>query len=189
MPTELLTLSFDYTDIQWEAAEFDYVESVTNEASGTWTAFRREDSEAEHSEIWPSRYNPAAPHASTPAPANARQLRAGAELTLRQPGFLGLIVLPLRAGIMSDRQIFRSRRDLSPIDSLGYTGGVGLVWPRVSIDFAYVYMRGAFNDSYVSDDSTEFGPGLVEVSTERFVREKDSRFSSHRFYMSTVLRF
>jgi hypothetical protein len=139
--------------------------------------------------IWPTYYDPSFPDNSyLPAQNDARQLRFGVEFVVRKPGLLGLVVLPLRAGFAYDRQIFKNTGDLTEVNYRGFTGGLGLVWSRVSLDFAYVFTAGAFNDDYLCPGPTGC-PGFSPDVEASFIRDENNSFHSQRLYVSTVVRF
>lgn len=161
-PNKSLTLSADLTLSRWSQAE------------------RREGGGGVYGDQWPTLvsnyYNPERP--GYPRQANTRQLRLGGEYVLRRPRIARLQALPLRAGVFRDRQLFKTLA-LGDVDFLGLTAGFGLVWSRVSLDWAYVNVRGDYK-------CCEWEHPLTGL---RVSQDGSDRFRSQRFYVSSSLTF
>lgn len=72
--------------------------------------------------------------------SDTEQLRFGVEYVIVSPRFQ----IPLRAGYISDRQIFLSRGKAPRFN--GYTAGTGFILGPVAIDAAFLYERGSITD-------------------------------------------
>jgi long-subunit fatty acid transport protein len=176
MPQDYLTISLDFTRSNWSEATDTRTETTTvtqsNRATPTTTT-------ATTTIIWPSGYDPSAPQTVLNQPgSDTRQVRFGLEYVIKRPKMAGLSVIPLRLGFYTDQQYYREY-DGEPDRYLGFTAGAGLVWRRLSLDFAYLHNRGEFDSSYTL---TEGG------QTEKVVAEP-FRQQINRFFVSTTVRF
>lgn len=93
---------------------------------------------------------------------DTEQFRLGAEYVV----IAGPLKVPLRAGVFSDRQYFRSRNlDSRPPRFGGITAGTGLSFGPFLVDFAYVLERGRFvtNDESAERVSTRFSRAFVSI--------------------------
>jgi long-chain fatty acid transport protein len=172
MPTDSLTVAADFTASQWAEADHSYAQTTTT-TTGSSTTSRPASGKA----IWPTFYTPSLPESSTnPAQVDTQQGRLGLEYMILKPGLFGVTALPLRLGFFSDKQYFKETPSLEEVRYLGFTGGVGFVWSRFSLDIAYHHTRA----EYFSDYST---------STTSITSDEADTFRSHRFYVSTTVRF
>jgi long-subunit fatty acid transport protein len=189
MPKETLTLSLDATLTQWSKGRIFAQETFQSSATRTITRTGQPNQ------------NPAlTPTSSTrlldfPWPVyssqfqteqpDGLQVRFGAEYVLRNPGFLKLQVLPLRVGLVRDRQLQRSYQQDGDIYYTGITTGVGLTWSRASLDFAYLFTRGSRSEDFViTTDLTGGGR-----STQAQDMNGDVGYRASRFFVSTTVRF
>ncbi len=161
-PYKSLTLSTDVTLSRWSQAK------------------RRTRDPGLNGDQWPTLtsdyHGPERP--GYPRQANTRQLRLGGEYQLRPPRVARLQGLPVRAGAFRDRQLFKTLA-LGDVDFLGLTAGFGLVWSRVSLDWAYVNVRGAYKCC-----EWEHPPTGLRVS-----QDGSDRYRSQRFYVSSRFTF
>jgi hypothetical protein len=72
--------------------------------------------------------------------SDTEQLRFGVEYVIVGPR----LQIPLRAGYLSDRQLFFSRRNAPRFN--GFTAGTGIILGPVALDAAFLYERGSFTD-------------------------------------------
>jgi hypothetical protein len=101
----LLTLSADWIT-NWSEAKYDFVApTTTTNVQGTTSR-----STIGHV-IWPTYFDPAQAEAAVlnPGQVDTVQLRFDAEYVIRKPGFAGLIVLPVRAGVSRTASTFVTR--------------------------------------------------------------------------------
>ena len=178
LPLDVLTFSFDWTTTNWADARYDFTRTTTiANNSGT------QSSTVSRSVIWPTLFDPAQPEQAVinAAQVDTMQLRFGTEYVLRSPHLFGLTVLPLRAGVYSDRQYFRDTPDLGNVTQIGITGGFGLVWSKVVVDFAYVHPFAKYRSADFSNGSGNF--------SETQVSSGKDKFSANKFFVSTIVRF
>jgi hypothetical protein len=189
MPKDTLTFSADATVIQWSKGRI--VATSTFQSNGTRNQVRTVGSTAQ-----PNQALPFTPQNSTttldfpwpvydslrqPTQPDVLQVRLGAEYVLRSPGFLKVQVLPLRIGIVRDRQLQRSYQDDTDVYYTGLTTGVGLTWSRASLDFAYLFTRGSRNEDYVINPT--------DLVTQALDMSENTQYRAHRFVVSTTVRF
>lgn len=178
LPTDVLTLSADYTTSKWSSADYDLTQVIRTTSTSGNTSVRTFTGTL----LWPTLSNPARPEENffNPFQRDTVQVRAGAEYVIKKPNFAKLVVLPLRVGFYTDRQYFKDTPNLGNVDFTGVTGGFGLVWSRLSLDFAYVHQNGKYR-------SGDFSRQLS--FTETSTGQADDSFKSNRLYVSTTLRF
>ena len=192
MPKETLTFSVDATLIQWSKGHL--VASGVSQSQLTRTNVRTVGSGS------PSTTNTTNPPSSGTFDQNfswpvympgiqekqpdALQVRLGAEYVLRNPGFLNVQVLPLRVGLVRDRQLVKDYQSDTDVYYTGVTTGLGLTWSRLSLDLAYLFTRGSRSEDYAT---------FTETATSRTDREQDlsgkTGYRSSRFFVSTTVRF
>ena len=178
LPTDLLTLSADWTTTNWSDAKYDFA-ALTTTTNVQGTTSRSTSGQV----LWPTFSDPARPEAAVvnPGQVDTMQLRFGAEYVIRKPGFGGLSVLPVRAGVFTDRQYFRDTPEPADVNLLGLTGGIGLVWSHLTVDFAYVHQSASYRSSdYTSSDA---------VHTESQQGQGEDKSKSNKFYISAIVRF
>lgn len=180
LPTDALTVSVDLTRSNWSSADAHYTQTIT-----TWYSYLNPPTRTSVSDIdttWPAGFNKSQPESAyNPRQTDSTQVRLGTEYVITRPGLLGLTALPLRVGFLDDQQLFKNRPDLGGVHYLGLTGGLGLVWARLSVDFAYVHTRGEYKCcEYDVQD-----PGSSRKQTE----DAQDSFRSHRFFLSSTVRF
>jgi hypothetical protein len=52
-------------------------------------------------------------------------------------------VLPVRAGVFTDRQYLRDTPEPADVSLLGLSGGIDLVWSHVTVDLGYQRQTGS----------------------------------------------
>ena len=174
-PSPSLTLSADMTHSSWSRAER---RGLLGEDTGRLVS------------QWPTLvdarvvYSPADPqepeHEGFPKQTDTRQLRLGGEYVVRRPGFGRLHSLPIRAGVFSDRQLFKTHQ-LQNVDFYGATLGVGLAWSRFAFDFAYVHVWGDYKCC-----ERVLPEGGIRAT---FLEDGNDRYRSRRFYVTSSLKF
>jgi long-subunit fatty acid transport protein len=171
MPNDTLTLSTDYTTSNWADATIDYTR--TYGSTGQTSELTR---------FYPTFNDPdAAEETGQPRQVNSSQMRFGVEHVVRDPKLLGLTVLPVRFGVFFDRQLSKDDQTLDPVTNTGLTAGFGLVWSRLSVDVAYVQMRG---QAHVGDYVVNTSEYFVKGETER-----PDKMRSHLLLTSVIVRF
>ncbi len=194
MPADTVTLAVDFTWSEWSGVTESFEQYVSRVGGGVeaWTdePFSSADEvRSEGRRRWPSRL----PLPGTPFESDnpdqlrdqddAYQLRAGVEVALVR----GAVVVPLRAGVILDRPYFS---DLAgdPVTNWGLAVGAGVAWKALVLDVAYVHQEYSYGGDY--DLSRQFALFDVSESTATSLRtERNSRFSSDRIYVSTIVRF
>jgi long-chain fatty acid transport protein len=179
LPTDALTFAADFTTSNWSKTTYNFTRTTNitdNQGSPPQTSTQG------LSVIWPTYFDPTKPEQGVlnSGQVNTQQIRFGTEYVVKSPGFLGLVAFPLRAGVFTDRQYFKDS-SLNNVSYLGITGGLGLVWSHVTLDFAYVHSSGSFR----SQDFTNT-QGLETVS--RMSNQEDT-IRSNQFFVSTTVRF
>jgi long-subunit fatty acid transport protein len=175
-PTDALTVSADVTHSAWSEASIDQTTAATNRVTGSASV-------VEAVATWPLYRNPAAAESATnPRQADTLQARLGVEYVVLRPGFAGLTGMPLRFGVFRDRQVTKDTPDLGDVYHLGLTGGLGFVWSRLSLDFAYVHTRG---DSKCCEYETTDASG----NTVRQTQDGTDAYRTHRVFVSSTVRF
>lgn len=179
LPTDVLTLSFDFTTTKWSDATYDFTRTITTSSSSS--SPRRTFFPNLHL-IWPTLFDPNQPEQAglNSAQIDTQQLRFGAEYVIKSPKLANLTALPIRAGVYTDRQLFKESPDLGKVNYLGLTAGVGLVWSRLTLDFAFVRLSGESRNDYTFSD---FG------FTETVTSDGPDKFRANRFFASTIVRF
>jgi long-subunit fatty acid transport protein len=181
LPTDVLTLSADFTTSNWSNATYNVTRTRTDTPSGqppTTTT-------TQGTELFPTLADPNQPEQAglNTRQVDTQQFRFGAEYAIKKPGFMSLVALPLRAGAFTDRQLYKDTAPgLGNVNFYGVTGGFGLVWSHFTLDFAYVHESGSFRSG---DFSETFPSGEVVSHTA----DAQDKFHSNQFYASTTVRF
>lgn len=116
------------------------------------------------------------------------QYRLGAEIVNVGPAFAKLTAIPLRGGFFLDRQYFLDFKGNTVLNR-GVSGGLGLVWTRLTLDFAYVYVF-APREPAARVEEIALGPGETGVSFEGFRQEPgEGKFSRHQVLVTAIVRF
>lgn len=179
-PSGSLTVSADWTRRNWSKAGYAGRRSMGDVYLGD------EAWDAHPWPTWTSRSS--AGRDGVARQADARQLRVGAEYVVKRPRFAGLEGLPLRVGVFSDRQPFKTL-ELQAVDYLGLTAGLGLMWRRISVDWTYVNVRGNYKCCERDSESFNSGASFVWLAVYRAAEDGSDRFRSQRFYLSSTVRF
>jgi len=104
------------------------------------------------------------------------------------PAFAKLTAIPLRGGFFLDRQHFLDFKGNTVLNR-GVSGGLGLVWTRLTLDFAYVYVF-APREPAARVEEIALGPGETGVSFEGFRQEPgEGKFSRHQVLVTAIVRF
>lgn len=178
LPSDALSLSADFTTSRWSGAT--YAQTITTRRTNS----RGLDQTTmdDRTVTYPGLSDTLQPEdGNNPFQNDSNQIRFGAEYVIRSPHIFHLAVLPLRVGAFTDRQIFKNKPGLGNVSFLGITGGFGLVWSHITLDFAYVHQSGSYRES-----EGRYSDGY-------FIREthqaRDDEFRSNKFYVSTIIRF
>lgn len=183
IPKDVLTLSVDFTTTKWSDATFVFDETsrLTIPGGLDQTTF------AHRTLTWPALSDRSEPEVAV---VNAfqfdtQQVRFGTEYVLKAPKMAKLTALPVRAGVFTDRQLFKDSPNLGKITFLGFSAGLGLVWSHLTLDFAYIHESG----SYRSRDYTytDVSDGVPFTESEK--GRADDTFHSNKFYVSSIIRF
>lgn len=170
LPQDNLTISMDYTTSQWSTAQYEYIWS-DSDGRGDYG----------DTEFYPTFYDSgAAEQGYNRSQLNTYQIRFGTEYVLTEPKMANLVVLPLRAGVFLDRQLFRES-DLSDVSFVGISTGVGLVWSQITVDIAYVHIMG----SYLNRGDMSFWSG---ETLRVYNQQEQDKFSADKLYISTTIR-
>lgn len=184
MPTDVLTLSADFTNTSWSKATFSYAFDYLGrnfDAQG-----QQQSRVVAHADklvvLWPAFYSPDVPNTVSPQQTDSSQARVGVEYVVKNPQHFGLVVMPLRIGFIRDGQMTMNAPTPTKATYYGFTAGLGFVWKRVSIDVAWVHMTG--KSTYGYDSSSTL------TSSDTHLRYDDqTAFNSDRLFASTVVRF
>lgn len=176
-PTDALTVSADLTHSAWSKSTIDETHTQVNRAlQGAGLTSKTVTT-------WPLyRSLTVGESAANPRQADGLQMRLGAEYVVLKPGFAGLTGMPLRFGVFRDRQTTKNTPDLGDVYHLGLTGGLGFVWSRLSLDFAYVHTRG---DSKCCEYETTDASGATVKQTQ----DGTDAYRTHRVFVSSTVRF
>jgi long-subunit fatty acid transport protein len=175
-PSDAVTLSADFTTAGWSEATYDYYYSYTRLASGDDPYYIDRD----YVRSWPTYDNPDNPETGVNLyQVDTQQLRFGAEYVMMDPPLEGLVAMPIRAGVFTDQQLFKSS-DRSEVTYLGLTAGVGFVWSRVTLDIAFVRLTGDFLCCRYTYQSGDYSYDSNQ--------ERADGYSSNRLYVSTTVR-
>jgi hypothetical protein len=194
MPSDTLTLALDFTWSAWKDVTESFQQTANQMGGGieSWVdePFSYSNQiQTEGKRRWPSLL----PLSGTPFQSanpdqlrdqsDAFQVRGGLELLLVRGSF----VVPLRAGVILDRPYFSDLAG-NAVTNWGFTVGAGLTWSAFVFDVAFVHQEYAYGGAYeLSNQSALFD---VSESYRTSLRtERDSRFSSDRLYLSTIVRF
>jgi long-subunit fatty acid transport protein len=179
LPKDVLTFSLDFTTSNWSGATYTFVDTSTDTKGNpriSKTVTRR----------WPTLSDPDHPEKSNNSPqSDTQQIRFGTEYVFKGLKMARLSVLPVRAGVFSDRQIFKNATNLGNVNFLGVSAGFGLVWSHITLDFAYVHQSGSYRDR-VTNSINPLGDGTV---TDLAKGRTDDTFRSNKLYISSIIRF
>lgn len=169
-PSNVATISTDFTWSNWSAARYDETLTLTNSLEPEPAVTRRED-------LYPSDRQ-----------VDAWQYRLGGELVMVGPSVAKLLAIPLRGGLVLDRQYFLDFKG-DTVLGRGVSGGFGLVWSQLTIDFAYSYAF-APREPAARVEEIVLGSNEIAVPFEGFRQEPgEGRFSRHKVLLTAILRF
>jgi hypothetical protein len=189
MPTDFLTFSADYTKTSWSKATFNHVYDYTSQsfnAQGQPVGTPYHQRIEQGSLLWPNYWDSRDPQTWSAHQTDSAQVRVGAEYVLRNLKLLNLVVVPLRVGFVSDGQMTMNAPTPTKATYTGMTAGFGLVWKKVSLDFAWIHMTG---DSTYGYEGPVIGAGTSFSYQMNYRADGSSSFSSNRLFASTVIRF
>ncbi len=179
-PTESLTFSADYTRTAWSKARNVFTASTNQGVPNAPPA----------TTFWPVIEYVGVPNApesaANPYANDTAQTRVGFEYVVMGPRFAHLTALPVRAGVFRDQQLIKNTPGLDSANFLGFSAGLGLVWSRLSVDFAYLRSQGEWA-GYTYDLILTDGNGATYHALG--TQDGKSKYTSDRVWVSTTVRF
>jgi long-subunit fatty acid transport protein len=193
-PTELLTVSADYTRSRWSRArESLHATDVTYIALPDANFAEQVKSERDSHGFYPTGFTPGEPLPPGGIDPNrsrrqqdAWQARLGLEYVLRR----GRILVPLRAGAFVDRQYVTDGAG-NDVHFWGWSVGTGATWGHLSIDMAFVSQAGAYNIDFTFQGSSYSLEGVSGTFQDTAVQRstRDDKYRQNRLYASAIVRF
>jgi hypothetical protein len=198
LPRDYVTLALDYTTTNWAAGTrtapptqtvytYNYTYSYAPARQVTTSAGVPGPAVTDQWPVYASKSLPTGPN--NPPQGDTQQLRFGVEYVIRAPKMLSLSVLPIRAGVFTDRQFYKEYPNFGNINLLGLTAGFGLVWRHLSLDVAWVHQRGQYNA--IDRDYTQTNVAGIYTYEYHFVytAERDNQHRANKIYVSSIVRF
>lgn len=170
-PASAVTVSTDFTWSNWSEVRYDHELTVRSSFSEPTTTHENES--------YPAQMQ-----------VDAWQYRLGAELVLFNPSFAKMLAVPLRGGFFLDRQYFLDFQG-NTILNRGVSAGAGLVWSKLTLDFAYMYSFAPREPSApVEGVVRDLADSGVGGSLEVFQQEPgEGKFSRHQVLVTAIVRF
>jgi len=144
-PVDEFTFSLDYTYTEWSKAmlrNFNNAETEERQIDVYFPTFR--------STSVPDAYKQ----------TDTNQIRFGMEYVYVGDEFL----IPFRLGLFTDKQYYKDSSG-EDITFIGITGGLGLKYGPLSVDFAVQYESGSYLETNYAYSATEFNDVRIFVST------------------------
>jgi long-subunit fatty acid transport protein len=189
MPRELLTLSADFTTTSWSGVDQTYSGGVSgfvtfqDAGDGRTSLVDSYDKPKSGHLLWPTLLE------VDRAERVGRERQAGqndtyeARLGMEYVIVRKRMIVPVRAGAFYDRQYFTDRKR-RPVWDWGWTAGSGLIWSGIALDLAYVQQSTAFSRDYLVSPDIDPRGRRIETNSAR-----EDRLSSHKIYVSAIVRF
>jgi long-chain fatty acid transport protein len=144
-PIDTLTFSMDYTRTNWSAAimrNFYNAETDERAIDVYFPTMKNVTSEDKSKQL------------------DTEQIRFGMEYVYISED----ILIPFRLGMFSDSQYYKDASG-EKITFIGLTGGLGIKWGPVAVDFAIMFESGSYLESNISYAATDFSEIKLFLST------------------------
>jgi len=144
-PIDTLTFSMDYTRTNWSAAimrNFYNAETDEKAIDVYFPTMKNVTSEDKSKQL------------------DTEQIRFGMEYVYISED----ILIPFRLGMFSDSQYYKDASG-EKITFIGLTGGLGIKWGPVAVDFAIMFESGSYLESNTSYAATDFSEIKLFLST------------------------
>jgi long-subunit fatty acid transport protein len=188
LPIQALTLSTDFTQTGWGNASYQFSSRIETEERNIDGVSERTTLEGVVLAKFPSLYSGSEELVDDRFDqVDTRQLRMGAEYVVRGLRFAKLQVVPLRAGVFFEQPSVKDSVRNGTVRLTGLTAGAGLSWSHLSLDFAYVRVRGSFFSRDRLLQATT-GTRFQTRTLEEVRSEGPDRFTSHRFVISAIIK-